>query len=231
MRLAGLEPDPWQEELLADGGSRALLLASRQVGKSTTCGALAVRLVLTQPGALVLLTSPSLRQSVEIFRKATALYRRLGRPVPPLAETKTSIELTNGSRLVSLPGDPSTVRSFSAAALVVVDEAAYVVDDLVFAVSPMLATSGGRLILAGTPAGQRGVFYEKWTSTGEDWQRIRVPATSCPRLSPEFLEREFRSMGKRWADQEWFCSFEAAMDSVFEPRFIDAACTDRQPLF
>jgi hypothetical protein len=230
MTLAGLQPDPWQQELLADGGPRSLLLASRQVGKSTTAGALAVRLILTQPGALVLLTAPSQRQSTEVFRKATALYRRLGRPVPRLAETKTSIELTNCSRLVSLPGDPSTVRSFSAAALVVVDEAAYVLDDLVFAVSPMLATSGGRLILCGTPAGQRGVFHEKWTGS-EPWQRIRVPATSCPRLDPVFLAQERRSMGTRWFAQEYETDFAAALDSVFEPRFIDQACTDRQPLF
>jgi hypothetical protein len=136
----------------------------------------------------------------------------------------------NGSRLVSLPGDPSTVRSFSAVTLVVVDEAAYIDDALVYAVSPMLATSGGRLILCGTPAGQRGLFHEKWVST-EPWQRISVPATSCPRLSPEFLAQEKRSMGQRWHDQEYFCSWSAALDSVFEPRFIDQACTDRQPLF
>jgi hypothetical protein len=229
MRLTGMTPDPWQQEILTYLGTQSLLLTSRQTGKSTTCGALAVRLALTKP-SLCLLTAPCQRQSQEIYRKALDFYHALGRPVPALAETKTALELANGSRVVSLPGDSETIRSFSAVALVVVDEATYCEDALIHAVSPMLATSGGKLILAATPAGQRGLFYEKWVGP-EPWQRIRVMATECPRLPADFLAQSKRSMGARWYAQEFQCDFAAALDSVFSPADIGRAVTDLRPIF
>ena len=53
----------------------------------------------------------------------------------------------------------------------------------------MLAVSGGRLMMLSTPHGRRGVFFEAWDH-GTEWKRYRVPATECPRISPEFLEEE-----------------------------------------
>ena len=37
----------------------------------------------------------------------------------------------------------------------------------------MLAVSGGRLILMGTPFGRRGHFYSAWREGG-DWNRVEV---------------------------------------------------------
>jgi len=55
----GLNPDPWQERLLRSSAPRVLLNCSRQAGKSTMAAALAVHTALYDPGALVLLLSPS----------------------------------------------------------------------------------------------------------------------------------------------------------------------------
>jgi hypothetical protein len=60
MRRVGLEPDPWQAALLRSNAQQALLLTTRQAGKSTTTGYLALHTALYAPGALVLLLSPSL---------------------------------------------------------------------------------------------------------------------------------------------------------------------------
>jgi hypothetical protein len=56
-----------------------------------------------------------------------------------------------------------------------VDEASRVPDELYFAVRPMLAVSGGALMMLTTPYGKRGIFYEEWTS-GHGWARYEVPA-------------------------------------------------------
>lgn len=48
------------------------------------------------------------------------------------------------------------MRGYSAAALIVLDEAARVPDDLYSAVTPTLATSGGRIIAMSTLFGRRG---------------------------------------------------------------------------
>src|SRR5688572_9521956 len=92
-RAADLEPDPWQAEVRRSPASRLLLNCCRQSWKSTTTAALAVHTALYEPGALVLLLSPSLRQSGELFKKCLARYRVLGRPVPAAAETALTLEL------------------------------------------------------------------------------------------------------------------------------------------
>src|SRR5262245_65441618 len=124
-----MEPDPWQTSLLRCGSPRLrlLMLASRQVGKSQTAAALALRAALLEPPGLVLLLSPTLRQSGELFRdKVLRLYNALGRPVPTTQESALQMTLANGSRIISLPGDEQTIRGYSGVALLVVDDAARV---------------------------------------------------------------------------------------------------------
>src|SRR4051812_11036760 len=75
MALAGMAPDPWQASLLRSRAPRTLLLCSRQSGKSQTAAALALREALLDAPALVLLLSPTQRQSGELFRaKLKRLY-------------------------------------------------------------------------------------------------------------------------------------------------------------
>ena len=94
-------------------------------------------------------------------------YNAVGRPLPALAESALRLELANGSRVVSLPGDEGTVRGFSGVSLLVIDEASRVPDDLYRSVRPMLAVSQGRLVCLSTPFGQRGFFYEYWRAGAE----------------------------------------------------------------
>jgi hypothetical protein len=79
----GLEPDPWQEDLLRSTSDRVLLNCSRQSGKSTISGVIALHRALYHPGSLVLCLAPALRQSQELFGKVLGFYRDLGRPVSP----------------------------------------------------------------------------------------------------------------------------------------------------
>ena len=65
-RRAVGEPDSWQAKVLRSGAPRILLLCARQTGKSTPTAALALYEALYRAGALVLLVSPSLRQSQEL---------------------------------------------------------------------------------------------------------------------------------------------------------------------
>lgn len=231
MTRAAMEPDAWQRQVLASESSQILLLCSRQAGKSTVAAALAVRAALLQAGALVLVLSPSLRQSGELFRKVLQHFNALGRPISVRGESALRVEFTNGSRVVSLPGDEGTIRGFSGVTLLIIDEAARVTDDLYCAVRPMLAVSRGRLIALSTPFGQRGWFFEAWRSD-EVWERIRVTANECPRIQTEFLEEERKALGERWFRQEFMCSFEDTIDAVFLAADIEAALSnDIQPLF
>src|ERR671915_1700265 len=221
----GIVPDGWQEDFLRSSADRVLLNCSRQSGKSTMSGVIALHRALYHPGSLILCLAPALRQSQELFGKVLAFYRDLGRPVSPHGERKLSIELENGSRIITLPGSEKTIRGFSGTSLLVLDEAARVEDELYFAVRPMLAVSGGALMMLTTPYGKRGVFYEEWTG-GHGWERYEVPASRCPRISREFLEEERASLPPFIFRQEYECSFEETEDQVFTTDMIDRAVTE-----
>jgi hypothetical protein len=192
---------------------------------------IALHRALYHPGSLVLCLAPALRQSQELFAKIAGFYRDLGRPVPPQGERKLSLELENGSRIITLPGSEKTIRGFSGATLLLVDEASRVDDGLYYAIRPMLAVSGGSLIMLTTPYGKRGVFYEEWI-TSHEWERFEFPASQCPRISEAFLREEEESLPPFIYRQEYECSFEETEDQVFTIDMIDRAVTDEvQPLF
>jgi hypothetical protein len=205
--LRGWTPDPWQCELLRSSAPRLLLNCSRQAGKSTAVAALACHTAVFRRGSLVLLLSRALRQSSELFRKVLEFVQAVG----PLAglenSTALGLELRNGSRILSLPGQEGTIRSFSGVRLLVIDEAARVPTVLYKAVRPMLAVSGGRLVCLSTPFGRTGFFYDAWHDRETAWQRFEVKAAAVGRIAPTFLEEEKRTLGQAWFDQEYGCSF------------------------
>jgi hypothetical protein len=213
--LRGLTPDSWQRTVLRSTSPRVLLNCCRQAGKSTVVAALALHAALTGPGQLVLLLSRAQRQSAELFRKVMDFYQALDRPVPAAAESALGLELANGSRIVSLPGQEENIRSFSGVNLLVLDEAARVPDELYKAVRPMLAVSGGRLVLLSTPFGKRGFFYEAWQDRKGGWEKFEVTAREVPRIAPAFLDEERRALGNTWFAQEYECRFEAHEGLVY----------------
>ncbi len=221
----GIEPDAWQRDLLRSGANRILLNCCRQSGKSTMAAVLALHRALYHPGSLILCLAPALRQSQELFGKVLDFYRDLGRPVPADAEQRLGLELSNRSRIAALPGSERTVRGFSGVDLLIVDEGARVDDALVYSIRPMLAVSGGHMIMLSTPYGRRGVFFEEWTE-GEGWTRFEVPATECPRIPPAFLEEERRSMPEWWFAQEYLCEFRETEDQLFTFEMIEGARAD-----
>jgi hypothetical protein len=221
-RATGQEPDDWQRDVLISRAQRVLMNCSRQSGKSTVAAAIGVHEALSAAGALVLLLSPSLRQSQEFFRKVLDVYRAAGRPILADTENRLTLELANGSRVISLPGTEKTVRGFSGVRVLLVDEASRVEDTLYHSIRPMLAVSGGRLVALSTPWGRRGWWYEAWRSD-EPWERYEVPATACPRISPEFLESERKALGPLFFESEYLCRFTDNEQTVFRSIDIEAA--------
>lgn len=220
------ELDDWQRDVLTSDSKKQILCCTRQAGKSTTTAIKALNHAVYTPGALVLLLSPSQRQSGELHRKCVQLYQTLDIPVPRIiAESALRLELENGARVIALPGSEATTRGYSAATLVVIDEASRVPDNLIGAIRPTLATTNGDLIVLSTPAGKRGFFWEQW-SKGEGWTRTLVKAADVPRISAEFLADQRRELGEFTYQQEYECEFLDAETSIFSSDLIEAALSD-----
>ncbi len=218
----GIHPDPWQADLLLASDKRIMLNCSRQSGKSTITAIMALHHALNVPGSLVLVLSPSLRQSGELFKKVIGFYRDRGKPIPSDIETTLTLQLRNKSRIISLPGKEQTVRGFSGVSLLIIDEAAQVADELYYSVRPMLAVSQGRIILLSTPFGKRGFFFNEWTGANS-WKKIMITADQCPRISQDFLDEERLALGDWWFQQEYYCIFGDNLTSVFRWEDIQRA--------
>ncbi len=228
----GIQLDPWQAAALSTTARNVLLLASRQAGKSTTAAIMALHQAVSVPGSLVLIVSPGERQSKLLLRQIVRHYGALRGVVPAVNEGKLALELQNGSEVYALPGSEATIRGFASVNLIVVDEAARVDDPLYYAVRPMLAVSGGRIVLLSTPFGKRGFLWEEWSQGGDDWHRAKVTAHEVPRIPREWLDRERQRIGDFWFDQEFLCRFLDAVDAVFASDQIAAALDpDILPLF
>ena len=220
-----IEPDDKQALVLRSKAPLLILNCSSQWGKSTVSSILALHQAYFHPKSLVLVVSPTLRQSGELIRKIVNYLPALGIRKKTDGVNTLSVELPNGSRVIGLPGKDGTIRGFSGTSLLIIDEASQVADSLYRSVRPFLAASkNGRIAIMSTPYGTRGFFWEEW-ERGEGWERAETPANECPRINPEFLERERRSMGESWFKQEYLCQFLENQNTYLSRAWVEAAFT------
>jgi hypothetical protein len=219
----GFLPDTQQAAVLRSTAKQGILNCTRQWGKSTTAAALAVYHAVHTAGALVVVASPSEKQSAELVRKAAGMLGTLGIRTKKDGIHSISLVLPNGSRIVGVPGNEATVRGLSRVTLLLIDEAARVPDEMYNAVRPMLATAEGTVWLLSTPWWTAGFFYEAWTHGGEEWERISVKATDCERISDEWLEKERRQMGEQAFRREYMTEFVQDDDAAFDAALIEEA--------
>lgn len=198
-----LTPDPWQKDVLRDRQRFMMLTCARQVGKSTIVAVKVSNKAMAKAGSLVLVIAPSLRQSKELMRTVKQMLRLAGADFEK--DNETEVTLSNGSRVVALPGAEGTVRGFASVDLIVIDEAAFASDSLFYAVYPMIQISRGSMILLSSAYITNGFFYELWNNGDERWQRYRVTAYDCPRYDQKELE-EIR----QWTpDRQFKCEYLA----------------------
>lgn len=222
LSAAGLPPDRWQRRLLVKRSHRALVLTSRQVGKSTTVAARALQRAMTQPMCTVICVAPTERQSMEIITKV----RRLIGSQPTLDKipnnAATKVTLPNGSRIIALPGKPDTIRGYSAD-LLILDEAAFLSDDVYEVATPMTAATGGDIIALTTANGKTGWFYEAWAGEnddGDEWDRTLVPYTDVSRITEKFIRGEKGRMSPARFRAEYLCDFISPAGAVWNADMI-----------
>jgi hypothetical protein len=111
-------------------------------------------------------------------------------------------------------------------ALLAIDEAAWMSEQVVESVRAMLAVSGAKLMCASTPAGGGGGGTRRG-STRASPGGIEVPATECLRIPAGFLEQERRELGERAYLAEYECQFTDTRGAVFRAEDIDATGVGR----
>lgn len=218
---------PYQEDFLRADSSRKALVCGRQVGKTEVCATDGLHYASTNRDVTVLILAPTQRQSSELFKRVKDLIGESGKQWGVERSTQTIIELENQSRIICLPAgsDGHNIRGYTAD-YIIVDEAAFVPDDIFTSVLlPMLATTNGTLALASTPFGKSGFLYEQaWT--GDDWHITHAASEDSPLVTSEFIQDQEQTLSKLEYRQEILGEFVESANAFFPRELITGATDD-----
>jgi hypothetical protein len=187
--------------MLRSRSKRVLALVGRQMGKTSAAAIKALHRACFTERAEVLIIATGQRQAELLIDRTKDYFDRLT-PVQAIKTLRTELWLANGSRIIALPNDPTTVRGYTPA-LVVLDESSRLDEGMLAAVVPMVTESDGELLLCSTPAGRRGFFFAAWSDETQDWERISARrADYAHRVRPGYLEEQMKILGPALYKQE-----------------------------
>jgi Terminase large subunit, T4likevirus-type, N-terminal len=229
--VLGVEPTEWQEQFLrAPRGASILALTARQCGKTTTAAWAMAHTALFVPGSLSVVACPAQRQSAEAVRRVReALIKAGGKLV---ADNVYGLELTNGSRVLALPGSDESIRGLTVDAWIVADEAARLPNDLIAALRPMRARRpDARFAMLSTAWSRTDPFWTAWASDDPSWIRLKATAdTDAVQYDPEFLEKERRALGEHEFKREYLGIPLGGQASLFTWELYEQATRVHVPL-
>jgi Terminase large subunit, T4likevirus-type, N-terminal len=216
--------DDWQAAFVRSDAPQMIALIPRQHGKTEAAVIKALSVATTEPESLILIASPSQRQSDEFVLRARKTYNRIKDAPALVGDAARRIGFSNGSRILALPGDNDgdTLRGLANCRLAILDECSRVSDSLANSIRPMLAVNRkGQLVYLSTPHTKAGVFYDTWTSDDPEWQRIRVELGSCKRITQAFLDRERKNLGETAWRTDYLLEFLDDLEAAFSTEVID----------
>lgn len=201
-------PFPYQMKMLEDLSKKIVVCAARRVGKSYVTAVKALWFAFTHPNTSTLIVASTQRQSMLLFDKLLNFIESkelLGDSVQ--RKTRTILEFTNGSRIVALPcgRNGKTLRG-ETAHLVIIDEAAFVPEDVILSVMmPMLATTEGALILLSTPYDRDHFFYR--ATNLASFSKYKFKTSDNPMVNQEYLDQQLEMLGEKRFRQEYLAEF------------------------
>lgn len=175
----GMKLFPWQKEVTdficnAKGtGKVCVVKAPRQRGKSYLCEGILLHYAINQAHSINAMISPTLAQSRKVFKEIVNAIYASG-IIAKKNETLLEIELINGSTIFfksSEMGDG--LRGFKVDGILILDEAAYLTDDILELILPWRQVSNAPMLLVSTPKIKQGAFYSYWVQGFGDNELIR----------------------------------------------------------
>jgi hypothetical protein len=204
----------------------AVIVAHRRAGKTVACINDLVRraVELQNPHGRYAYVAPFLAQAKEV---AWEYLKRYARPLLGKApnESELWVELVTGARIrIHGADNPDRLRGAYLDGVVLDEYADMRPTVWGEVVRPMLADRQGWATFIGTPRG-RNAFYELWAKAQDnaDWYALMLRASETGILPAGELEQARREMTPEQYDQEFECSFDAAIrGSLFGRELAEA---------
>ena len=235
----------YQEELFNCADNHRIINKARQIGISTAIAMEALYNVIWYPDKTILFVSASERLSRELMDKVKSLLRSM----EPFTlqtdygiasnevdtDTKTTMQVKNNSRIISLPNNPKTIVGYKAD-WVYIDEFALFENpgEVWQSILPSLSR-GGKITLVSTPRGKLGEFYRLWDESYRglnDFKRFEIPYQKCQEpVYLEAIEGNRSIMSEIQFKQEYECQFIDENISMFPYQIINPCISEVDSIF
>lgn len=220
---------PYQRDFILSPAKRKIWLSSRQAGKSWAISFMANRAALSRKNGLSLCISTGARAANELMRKCVAMAeaaKALSRGALRYEASSDCVRFSNGSRILSLPsGNPAGLRGYTADATFI-DECAFIERpwDVYAAITPTLTRNKDAvLVMASTPAGRSGLFWDVWNKGGGDWYRqtTTIKQAAAAGLDVDLEELRRLCPDPQVFDMEYMCRFADSWGAFVDESLLE----------
>lgn len=144
------------------GGSIHVVKAVRQCGKSMMCENIIIECSLRHAHQTSIWVSPTIKQSKRIFKSIVKNLRNTGLL---LSHNGTDLDITffNGSQILfasAEQGDNIRGATVSKYGIMIIDEAAYITDEVYYICTPFVNANNAPTLIVSTPRFKSGFFYD-----------------------------------------------------------------------
>ena len=228
-KILNTKPFPYQVALLEDPSKRIVACMGRQSGKTTTIALKAIYFAQANKGVTVLITSPSLRQSMIMFERIISFaYSSLYLRGKIIRATGTLIQFDNRSKIIALPCSENLLRGYTAN-MIILDEASWIPEKVITQILfPMLTTTDGYAILLSTPWDKNHFFYRAFVNPAYSVHRVK--SSECPLVTEQILEENRQNMTHEEFLMEYEAEFVEALNSYFPQALIRSSVELAQKL-
>jgi hypothetical protein len=203
-----------------------VVLASRQIGKTTILTIFALWMVCFQDDFRVLLIANKEGTAINIFKRIRLAYEMLPNYMKPgvINYAKTGLELANGSSIGISTTTSDAARGESINCLLI-DEAAFIpaefMNDFWESVFPVISSSKkSKIFMLSTPNGVGNLFYNIYTESldsSNGWHNERVDWWEVPGRDEAWKEMTSKALGSVEAfNQEYGNEFRAAGENALD---------------
>lgn len=138
--------------------------AKRQVGKSIIAEVCVLYKSFDKDGSISVIVEPTLSQSRRVFKQ---ILKAIGGETSPIIKsanaTLLEIEFNNGSSIILRSAEQKeNLRGLTVTGVLVIDEAAFIQDDIFEILYPIVDANSSPVIIISTPLFLSGEFYEKY---------------------------------------------------------------------
>lgn len=162
------------DAVIGDNGAGNIYVvkSKRQCGKSFVASLMLIYFSLNKKDTISMIVEPTLNQSRRIFKDIVKMLEGSG-IIKNANQSLLTIDFINGSEIIFKSAEQyDAIRGFSVSGILIVDEGAFIVDDVYEILFPVRDAHNAPMLVISTPLFQDGYFYRLFKSTNSksyDW--------------------------------------------------------------